>query len=410
MANRNLSEIRRDFPLLTGNASLAFLDSAASSQKPQPVIDAISHYYETYNSNVHRGLYSLSEKATKAFEDARETCAEFIGAKHSHEVIFTKGTTDGINLLAQTFAGTVVNRGDEIVLTVAEHHSNIVPWQILAEKVGALIKYIPLKSDYHLDIDVAKEVISDRTKVVAFAHVSNVLGVIHPVDILVDLAQKVGAVTVIDGAQGAPHLDINVSELECDFYTVSGHKMLGPTGIGFLYGKEDWLNKLPPYQGGGDMIEEVKLEGSTWAPLPSKFEAGTPNIAGAIGLASAVSYLSDIDRSSMLSHDRTLGLQAIEGLRSLGDVKVFVDTSSKGLKNWTGVVTFAHEQIHPHDLATICAEEGVCMRAGHHCAQPLMSVLEVPATARISPYLYNNSDDIERFLVAMERAKKLFIS
>ena len=403
MSFQNFDSIRKEFPILD-NPDLAYLDSAASSQKPQVVIDRIKKYYESENANVHRGVYSLSETATAAFEAARQTVASYIGGVKETEVIFTKGTTDAINLVAQTWGQTFIGEGDEIVLTVAEHHSNIVPWQMLAQRVGATIKYIPLKDDLRLDLDVAAQLICEKTKLVACGHVSNVLGIIHPVEKIIAMAKKVGAVTLLDGAQALPHLDVDVKALGCDFYAFSAHKVMAPTGTGVLYGREELLEAMPPYQGGGDMIETVSLSGSTWNVLPSKFEAGTPNIAGVIGLGAALEFLGKIDKKKALEHDRALGARVIEALKKSKHVRLF----SKVADDWVGIVTFYHEMIHPHDMASICNSENVCIRAGHHCAQPLMEFLEVSATSRVSPYVYNNDADIDKFLKAFSKAEELF--
>ncbi len=400
----SLEEVRGHFPVITNHPGIAYLDSAASSQKPQPVLERIQKYYAQEHANVHRGIYNLSEVATSQFEHARNLGAAFLGGVEPHEVIFTKGTTDSINLVAHVLGEGRLQPGDEIILSVAEHHSNIVPWQIVAQRVGATIKYMTLDENLRIDLEQAKTLFTDRTKVLAVAHVSNVLGIVHPVKELCSLAKQRGAVSVIDGAQAAPHLTIDVKDIGCDFYALSGHKMLGPTGIGMLYGRAELLDSLPPYQGGGDMIEEVTLEGSTWAQLPNKYEAGTPNIAGAIGLGAAIEYLGKIDKAMALEHDVALGKLVYHALLEHPKVKIFPKPGS----DWVGVVTFYHEAIHPHDLASICADENVCIRAGHHCAQPLMKYLGVPATARVSPYIYNNEKDVEKFIKALKKAEDLF--
>ena len=403
MASQSIDQLRDQFPILR-DGNISYLDSAASSQKPQVVIDRIQSYYEQENANVHRGIYTLSEVATAAFESARRSVADYIGGVKDTELILTKGATDGINLVANSWAGHFLSEGDEIVLTVAEHHSNLVPWQIVAQKVGATIKYIPLTDDYRLDMDAAAELIGEKTKLVACGHVSNVLGIIHPVEKIIELAKKVGAVTLLDGAQALPHLDVDVKSLGCDFYVFSGHKVMAPTGTGVLYGREELLEVMPPYQGGGDMIETVRLEGSTWNSLPSKFEAGTPNISGVIGLGTAIEFLGKIDKKEALAHDRKLGGIVLDELSQYEDVKLF----SKKADDWVGVVTFYHKQVHPHDMASICNSENVCIRAGHHCAQPLMEFLGVNATSRVSPYVYNNEDDIQKFIGAFRKAQSLF--
>lgn len=404
MQSLDSNMLREQFPILKDNPQLSYLDSAASSQKPQVVIDRMNRFYREENANVHRGIYSLSETATTAFEEARRSVASFLGGVKESEVIITKGTTEAVNLVSKSWAEAFLGADDEILLTVSEHHSNIVPWQMAAHKVGAKVKYIPLREDLRLDMDAAKALVNERTKIIACAHASNVLGIVHPVKEIIALAKSCGAVSFIDGAQGAAHLEIDVKSLDCDFYAFSGHKVMGPTGIGILYGKEELLDRMPPYHGGGDMIETVTLEGSTWAPLPSKFEAGTPPISAMIGLGTAVDFLSKLDRVSLGKHDRKLGRQVIDILKSNSNIKVFAEDRD----DWTGVVSFFHEKIHPHDFATVCDYENVCIRAGHHCAQPLMKYLEVPASCRVSPYFYNNVSDIEAFEKALHRAEELF--
>lgn len=396
--------MRAEFPIFAAHPGLVYLDSAATSQKPQIVVDRITHYYAQENANVHRGVYELSEAATRAFELARERIAQHIHAS-LEETIFTRGTTEAVNLVASSLGQIHLQPGDEILLTVAEHHSNIVPWQIAADRYGAKVRFIPLNKDRRLDLVEAARMVSGKTKIMAFAHISNVLGIEHPVRDLIKLAKSVGAVTVIDGAQGIAHLNVNVKELDCDFYAFSGHKVFGPTGIGVLYGRKSWLDRMPPYQGGGDMIEKVTVDGSTWNVLPSKFEAGTPNIAGAIGLGAAFEFLQTLDLKKTLAHDRALGDQLVQELkRNFPKVRLMIEPGP----DWIGIVTLAHESIHPHDLASICDGEQVCIRAGHHCAQPLMNVFGVPATARIAPFVYNDENDISRFVAALHKAEKLF--
>ncbi|MFW7378592.1 MAG: aminotransferase class V-fold PLP-dependent enzyme [Oligoflexus sp.] len=402
MAALPLDHIRDQFPILKQAGAPAYLDSAATSQKPQVVIDRLQRYYAQENANVHRGIYALSEAATREFEDARQEAARFLQAEHVEETIFTRGTTEAINLVAQCFASQL-QPGDEILLSVAEHHSNIVPWQMVAERYQLNIKYIPLTPEMRLDLDAARQLVTGRTKILSIAHISNVLGVIHPIEELIQMAHQVGAKVMIDGAQGAVHLPIDVQKLDCDFYAFSGHKVCGPTGIGVLYGKKDLLNAMPPYQGGGDMIEQVSLKGSTWNQLPSKFEAGTPNIAGAIGLAEALRFLQSLPRKEALQHEQALGRQILEVLAG-SRAKALITAGD----DWVGIVPFYHPDIHPHDLASICDSENVCIRAGHHCAQPLMEYLGVSATARLSPYIYNTTADIEQFARALAKAEKLF--
>ena len=400
------SKVKSQFPIFHQQEKIHYLDSAATSQKPQLVINAVSEAYSKLNANVHRGVYRLSEAATNAYEQTRDKVAYFLGNVKREEVIFTSGTTAAINLVARTWGESELQVGDEIVLTVAEHHSNLVPWHQLAKKTGASIKYIPLKSDFRLDLEAAKQIISHRTKLVACAHVSNVLGIIHPIKEIIALAKQVGAKTLIDGAQAVPHLASNIVELDCDFYCFSSHKMLGPTGVGVLYGKKALLDSMPPFLGGGDMIATVSLEGSTFAPLPYKFEAGTPPIAQVIGLGAAVDFLSSIDRKSALEHDRQLGQFALESLAK----NPHINLHTQGGDDWIGTVTFTHKVIHPHDLAAFQDSQGVCIRAGHHCAQPLMSILKTPATTRMSPYIYNDRSDIDAFLTAIAKAEEVFVS
>ena len=394
------------FPIFKSHPALVYLDSNATSQKPQVVIEAIDRYYRSENANVHRGVYQLSENATRIFEESRLRIAAYINAE-SVEVIFTRGTTEAINIVAQSGGQAFLRPGDEIVLTVCEHHSNIVPWQLAAERHGVTIKYIPLTADRRLDLAAARELITAKTRMVSLGHISNVLGVIHPVREIIKMAKAVGALTMLDGAQGIPHLKVDVKELDCDFYAFSGHKAFGPTGIGVLYGKKALLNAMPPYQGGGDMIEKVTLQGSTWNELPSKFEAGTPHIEGVIGLGVAIDFLKSLPLEKLLAHDQHLGRFLTQKLREeFPRVKILVEPG----EDWVGTVTIAHENIHPHDLAAVCDSDNIAIRAGHHCAQPLMEVLGVTSTARVSPSLYNDEADIERFLAALRKAEKLFLS
>lgn len=394
------------FPIFKSHPELVYLDSNASSQKPEAVIEAIDRYYRQENANVHRGVYQLSENATRMFEESRLRIAAYINAEAA-EVIFTRGTTEAVNLVAQSGGQAFLRPGDEIVLTVCEHHSNIVPWQIVAERHGATIKYIPLTAQRRLDLAAARELITSKTRIVSMGHISNVLGVIHPIREVIKLAKAVGALTMIDGAQGIPHLKVDVKELDCDFYAFSGHKAFGPTGIGVLYGRKALLQVMPPYQGGGDMIEKVTLQGSTWNELPSKFEAGTPHIEGVIGLGVAIDFLASMPLDKLLAHDQALGRLLSQRLREeFPRVTVMAEPG----EDWVGTVTIAHDTIHPHDLAAVCDGEHIAIRAGHHCAQPLMDVLGVTATARISPSLYNDEADIERFIAALRKAETLFLS
>jgi SufS family cysteine desulfurase len=397
--------IIEDFPLIKDNKDISFLDSAASSQKPKSVIEAVDKYYRSENANIHRGIYALSENATALFESARKEVASYLHVEDDAEIIFTRGTTESINLVALTWGVQNLDKESEVVLSVCEHHSNIVPWQILSEKIGFKIKFIPLGKDLRLDLEKAKELITNKTKLVSVGHVSNVLGIVHPVKEILALAKSVGAKTLLDGAQAVPHFDVDVKALDCDFYAFSAHKIVGPTGVGVLYGKREVLESMPPYHGGGDMIETVSLEGSTWSDLPHKFEAGTPNIAGVIGTGEAVKYLKSIDREAALAHDLELGNYLLDELAKFKNIRTFLTNR----ENWVGVVTFTHSEIHAHDLAAMCDREGVCVRAGHHCAMPLLKELGVSSTLRASPYIYNTKEDIDKLVVALKKAEELFL-
>jgi cysteine desulfurase/selenocysteine lyase len=398
--------IRQDFPILgttMHGRPLVYLDSAASSQKPRVVLDAERDFYETTNANIHRGVYALSAEATRRYDAARAAVAAYLGAAHAHEVIFTRGTTEAINLVAQSWGRPRLHAGDEILLTEMEHHSNIVPWQLVAEQTGAIIRAAPVTDSGELDLEAFARLITDRTRIVAVAHVSNALGTINPVRHLADLAHAAGAILVVDGAQAAPHLPLDVQALGADFYACSSHKMLGPTGVGALYGRESLLDVMPPWQGGGDMINTVSFSGSTWAPLPAKFEAGTPNIAGAVGFGAAVAYIEQIGRDRIAEHEHELLAHAtgrvaeVRGLRIIGTAPLKAS-----------VLSFVMDGIHPHDIGTVLDSEGVCIRAGHHCAQPLMKRMGVPATARASFALYNTEADADVLVASLEKARELF--
>ena len=395
---------RDDFPLLAGSPGLHYLDSAATSQKPRVVLDAMRSYYERDNANPHRGAYDLSARATERYHDARTTIARFLGMRDADCLIFTRGTTEALNLVATAWGHANVRAGDEIIVTALEHHANFVPWQQLARRVGAVFHVCPLTADHHVDLEALRLLMSSRTRVVAFNHVSNALGTVNPVREIAAIARAAGALVVCDGAQGAPHIGVGFDELGVDFYAFSGHKMCGPMGIGGLLGRRAILEAMPPYQFGGDMIEFVRDDHSTWNVLPHKFEAGTPNVADAIGLAAACEYLDDIGMDVVLDHERALvrlataRLHGIEGLRIYGPAP----------EERSGVVSFTVEGVHPHDLATILDQDGVCIRAGHHCAQPLMRRLDVSATARASFYVYNDESDVDALVTAIEKARVLF--
>jgi cysteine desulfurase/selenocysteine lyase len=396
---------RSDFPLLVNNPGLHYLDSAATSQKPQAVLDALRDFYETANANPHRGAYSLSVRATERYHDSRVRIARFLGLRNSECLIFTRGTTEALNLVAGSWGEANVGAGDEIVVTALDHHANFVPWQVLATKKGARFRVCELTPDGRIDLEFLGSLLNKRTKVVAFNHVSNALGTINPIaDIARLVREKTDAITVCDGAQSAPHFPVSFDSLGVSFYAFSGHKMLGPMGIGGLIGQRALLEEMPPYQTGGDMIEFVYDDRTTWNVLPHKFEAGTPNAANAVGLAAAVEYLDQIGMDRVLSHERELmsmaqtRLSAIEGLRIYGPPPA----------ERSGVVSFTMADVHPHDLATILDGEGVCIRAGHHCAQPLMRRLDVAATARASFYLYNDESDIDALVTGIMKAREIF--
>jgi cysteine desulfurase/selenocysteine lyase len=395
---------RVDFPLLALNPRLHYLDSAATSQKPRAVLDAMMGYYTHDNANPHRGAYALSARATERYHDARERIARFVGVKDSARLIFTRGTTEALNLVATAWGRANVGPGDEIVLTGIEHHANFVPWQQLAIEKGATLKIAKVTRDGRVDIDDFRSLVSPKTKVVAFSHVSNALGTINPVAELTAIARAVGAVVCIDGAQAAPHLPLDLDSLDADFYAFSGHKMLGPMGCGVLVGRRALLETMPPYQTGGDMIEYVADDRTTWNVLPHKFEAGTPNVADAIGLATACSYLDGLGMSAVRAHEQELTALASERLASIPDVTVYGPSAAER----SGVVSFTVGEIHPHDLATILDEGGVCVRAGHHCAQPLMRRLHLPATARASFYVYSTEADVDALVAGVNRAREVF--
>lgn len=395
---------RSDFPLLAANPDLHYLDSAATSQKPRAVLDAMMAYYEGDNANPHRGAYALSARATERYHEARERIAKFIGVKDAATVIFTRGTTESLNLVATAWGRANVKAGDEIVITGLEHHANFVPWQQVARQTGATLRIANLTADGRVDVDHFASLIGPKTKIVAFNHVSNALGTINPVATLAAIARKAGAIVVVDGAQAAPHLPLAVDALDVDFYAFSGHKMLGPMGSGILVGRRELLEAMPPYQTGGDMIEYVADDRSTWNVLPHKFEAGTPNVADAIGLAAACDYLDSLGMAAVREHEQALTALASEKLVAIPDVTVYGPPAT----DRSGVVSFTVGEIHPHDLATILDENNVCIRAGHHCAQPLMRRLHVPATARASFYVYNTEDDVDALVAGVQRAKEVF--
>ena len=385
---------------------LVYLDNAATTQKPRQVIKAISHYYENDNANVHRGIHELSRRATESYEGARRAVADWIGAPRPEELVFTRGTTEALNLVAYAWGLDHVGPGDEILLSIQDHHSNLVPWQLLARRVGAKLRYIELDEQGRWVLDDLDTLIGDRTRIVSISHVSNALGTVNPVtDLVAEVRRRSDALVVVDGAQAVPHLPVDVSAIGCDLYAFSGHKMCAPTGIGCLWGRTEILEAMEPFQGGGEMISIVEREGSTWAALPHKFEAGTPNIAGAVGLGAAVEWLSGFDRSAILEHERQLSAYAMERLRDLGGIRVF---GPEQVDERSGVVSFTMEGTHPHDIATILDTHGVAVRAGHHCAQLVMKHLGVAATTRASFSLYNTTDDVDRLMDGLQVVQGIF--
>jgi len=399
---RDIAALRNDFPLITGSGKLVYLDSAATTQKPITVLDAIRDYYVRDNANVHRAAHALADRATTAFENARRAAQAFVNAQHAHEIIWTRGTTESINLVAQSYGASALRAGDEILISVLEHHSNIVPWQLVAAKTGATLRAIDIDDRGDLDLDDFHRKLSPDTKIVAIGHVSNALGTINPVAEIVRAAHAVGAVVVVDGAQAAAHLPIDVRDLDCDFYALSGHKMFGPTGIGVLYGKEALLDAMPPWQAGGEMIETVTLEKSTFNRLPYKFEAGTPNIADAIGLGAAIEYLNRIDRDALRAHEANVLAMARARLGQMEGVRIIGDARAS-----TAIVSFAVDGAHPHDVGTLLDQQSVAVRAGHHCAMPLMQRLGVPGTVRASFCLYNSAADVERLVAGIDKVRQL---
>ncbi len=404
----DLTAIRADFPVLcqrVHDRPLVYLDNAATSQTPSAVIDTLRTYYETYNANIHRGLHVLSERATAEYEAARRRVAGFVNAAHAHEVIFTRGTTEAVNLVARSWGDAHVNAGDDILLTELEHHSNLVPWQMLAKRRGATLRYVPISPEGRIDLEAYARMFGPRTRLVAVTHMSNVLGVITPAARIVQIARANGVPVLLDAAQSVPHLAVDVQALDADFVAFSGHKVLGPTGIGALYAKEAWLEAMDPLFGGGSMIRTVELHESSWAGLPEKFEGGTPNIAGAIGLGAAVDYVQNVGIDAVTAHEDALTERALAMLSDLDGVRVLgpQDTTDRG-----GVISFTVDGVHPHDVGTLLDADGIAVRAGHHCAQPLMRKLGVAATVRASLYLYNSPHEVDALAEGVARAKAFF--
>jgi cysteine desulfurase/selenocysteine lyase len=401
----DIQKIRQDFPILHQQVfgkPLVYLDNAATAQKPKTVIEAIEKYYSFENANIHRGVHHLSQEATTAFEESRQKIQKHLGAANDREIIFTSGTTDAINLVASTWGRVNVKKGDEIILSEMEHHSNIVPWQMLAEEKGALIKVIPVSDSGELNLDAFESLLSSKTRMVAVNHISNSLGTINPIEEIIEKAHAAGAKVLIDGAQAVPHARVDVKQLDCDFYTFSGHKVFGPTGIGILYGKEEILEEMPPYRGGGEMIKTVSFDGTTYNELPHKFEAGTPHIAGGIALGTAIDYLNEIGLENIQAYEHSLLEYATEKLSEIEGLKIYGTA-----KNKTSVISFLIDGTHPYDVGAIIDKLGIAVRTGHHCCQPLMDRFEIPGTLRASFAFYNTKEEVDLLVAALERAVKM---
>ncbi|MFQ2385509.1 aminotransferase class V-fold PLP-dependent enzyme [Aeromonas dhakensis] len=406
MNQQQHDRLRSQFPALAQEVNghpLVYLDNAATTQKPKAVLDAINHYYRADNANVHRAAHALSGRATRAFEDARETVARFINAPRSHEVIWTRGTTEAINLVAQSWGVSKLRAGDEVVLSTLEHHANIVPWQLVAQRTGAIIRVVPLDERGDLDMAAYLAMLGPRTRLVSVAHVSNALGTVNPVEQIVEAAKAVGALTLIDGAQAVAHFEVDVQAIGCDFYVFSGHKLYGPTGIGVLWGRTELLERMPPWQAGGEMIDRVSFSGTTFNSLPFKFEAGTPHIAGAIGLAAAIDFVMEQDRGALASHEAVLTDYLVAGLRQVPGLRLVGEPGQRA-----GAVSFLLRDIHPQDAATLLDMQGIALRVGHHCAMPLMESLGIGGTLRASLACYNNRDDVDALLAALHKLSDFF--
>lgn len=402
----DVQRIRCDFPILTQRIHgkpLVYLDNAATTQKPQSVIDAMVRSYAVDNANIHRGVHLLSERATQAYEEARVKVQEFLNAPSAREIIFVRGTTEGINLVAQTFGRTKIGKGDEVLITEMEHHSNIVPWQMICDEKGAQLKVLPITDEGELRMDLLDGLLSDKTRIVAVAHVSNSLGTINPIKTIVEKAHQRGIPVLVDGAQAVAHMPVDVQALGCDFYAMSGHKLFGPTGIGVLYGRLPLLEAMPPYQGGGDMISAVSFKKTTYNAVPNKFEAGTPNIAGSVGLGAAIDYVKALDFASVTAYESELLAYGTKALTAVPGIRIVGTASNKA-----SVLSFVMDDVHPHDIGTILDQEGVAIRTGHHCTQPLMERLCVPATARASLALYNTKEEIDALIGALSKVREIF--
>ncbi len=401
MMNFSVDDIRAQFPILhtkIGKYPLVYFDNGATSQKPQVVIDCINQYYSAENANIHRGVHHLSQVSTTNYENARKTIQKYLNAEKSEEIIFTKGTTDGINLIAQSF-GRMLIAGDEILITEMEHHSNIVPWQMVAKERGLVVKYIPINEAGELKLELLDELLTDRTKLVSVTHVSNALGTINPIEKIIYAAHKIGAKVVIDAAQSLQHFKVDVQALDCDFMVFSGHKIFGPTGVGILYGKAELLNAMPPYQGGGDMIKTVSMKETTYNDLPHKFEAGTPNIVGGIGLGKAIEWLSSLDLEAIQAHENDLLAYATSALEAIPNLKIYGTAAHK-----SSTISFLIEGTHPYDIGTLLNQQGIAVRTGHHCTQPIMDFFEIPGTIRASFSFYNTREEIDQFINALKKA------
>ena len=400
----DVESIRNDFPILSTKVyekPLIYFDNASTSQKPKVVINAIKNYYSIHNSNIHRGIHYLSQESTNQYENTRMKVKEYINANNSEEIIFTKGTTDGINTIAYSF-GELISKEDEIIISSMEHHSNIVPWQMLCERKGCKLKIIPINDNGELILSEFKKLLNKKTKLVSICHISNTLGTINPINYIIDSAHKFGAKVLIDGAQSLQHTKIDVKKLDCDFYVFSGHKIFGPTGIGVLYGKKNILNQIPPYQGGGDMIERVSFRKTTYNTIPHKFEAGTPNISGAIGLSSAINYLDDINLSKSQKHENELTTYATQELKKIKDIRIIGEAKEK-----SSVISFVINNIHPSDIGTLLDKQGIAVRTGHHCTQPLMDYFKISGTIRVSFAFYNTKKEIDAFILALKKSIKM---
>lgn len=405
---KTIQDIRTDFPILDRKINgkpLVYFDNGATSQKPKIVIDSIVEYYSSYNANIHRGVHTLSQEATNAYEQARQKIQKHINAQQAYEIIFTSGTTEGINLVASSMA-SFLTKGDEILVLTTEHHSNIVPWQFLCERTGAVLRPIPIDNEGMIIMSEFEKILSNRTKIVSCQHVSNALGNIHPIEQIIEKAHSVGAAVLIDGAQAAPHFQIDVQALNVDFYVASAHKMYGPTGIGFLYAKEEWLHKLPPYQGGGEMIKSVCFQESTYAELPYKFEAGTPNICGGIAFGYAIDYIQNIGMDFIAQHEHKLLEYATKQILSIGDITIY---GASDISKKAGVISFNINGVHPYDVGTILDKMGIAVRTGHHCAQPIMEFYHIPGTVRVSFALYNTFEEVDILVEGLKKAKRMLM-